>query len=142
MMNTSISFERIQLAPCGINCGTCIGYLRAKNRCEGCWSATENSRSYCSTCIIKNCNNLAATESKFCYECEKFPCRRLKQLDKRYSTKYKTSLILNLLTIKEKGITEYLNDEAVRWACPECGSTTSIHRDICIKCNRKLNKGF
>ncbi len=26
----------VLIAPCGMNCGTCLGYLREKNKCVGC----------------------------------------------------------------------------------------------------------
>lgn len=38
--------ERINrnlIAPCGMNCGVCIAYLREKNRCQGCWKAEKKS---------------------------------------------------------------------------------------------------
>ena len=138
-MNTSVTFERTLIAPCGMNCGTCIAYLREKNRCCGCWPDDKAKPKSCALCIVKNCEYLDQTKSKFCYECEKFPCKRIKQLDKRYSTKYRVSFIRNLLSIKEIGISEFLLNEAQRWTCPGCGSVVSVHRDHCLNCNKELN---
>jgi hypothetical protein len=137
-MDPSVVFDKSLIAPCGMNCGTCIAYLRPKNKCCGCWPETGNKVPHCSLCSIKNCEHLAKTDSKFCYECEIFPCRRLKQLDKRYSTKYRVSFIRNLLSVKETGISDYLLNESQRWTCPDCGSVVSVHRDNCLKCNRNL----
>lgn len=138
-MNKPVTFDRIMIAPCGMNCGTCIGYLREKNKCSGCRPDFGSKPASCNACRIKNCEQLALSESKFCYDCEKYPCLRLKQLDKRYRTKYRTSFIQNLERIKESGITAFLKNEALRWTCPDCGSSLSCHRDICLTCNRKLS---
>jgi len=137
-MNTSVTFDRSMIAPCGMNCGTCSGYLREKNRCCGCWPDSGSKPAYCTTCRIKNCELLKKTDSKFCYECEKFPCQRLKQLDKRYRTRYRVSFLENLRSIKEIGISDYLLNEAQRWTCPGCGSVVSVHKDYCLKCNKDL----
>jgi hypothetical protein len=139
-MNTIVPFNRSMIAPCGMNCGTCIAFLRAKNKCCGCWPETGFKPDHCALCRIKNCEEIARTSSKFCYDCDKFPCQRLKQLDKRYRTKYRVSFIQNLLTIKEIGIANYLANETDRWACPHCGSTISVHRDKCLICNSDLNR--
>jgi hypothetical protein len=139
-MNTSVIFDRSMIAPCGINCGTCLAYLRAKNKCCGCLPASTNKPKTRLLCKIKNCEHLEKTISNFCFDCATFPCQRLKQLDKRYRTNYKTSLIQNLKTIERIGILEYLLNETKRWTCPDCGSTISVHRDSCLICNRDLNK--
>jgi hypothetical protein len=134
-MTTSIYFDRSMIAPCGINCGTCMAYLRVKNKCYGCWVDFDSKRRTCNECKIKNCELLANTSSKFCYECEIFPCERIKHIDKRYRTKYRASLIQNLVTIKETGIATFLELEVKKWTCPNCGSTLSVHRDNCLICS-------
>lgn len=130
--NTSVSFDRSLIAPCGMNCGTCIGYMRPKNTCPGCSNVNQGEARV--RCIIRNCELLLKTDSKFCFDCQKFPCKRLKQLDKRYSTRYNTSLIDNLVMIKEKGIDYFLNFETDRRKCRDCGATLSVHREHCIAC--------
>lgn len=37
-------------------------------------------------------------------------------------------------TIKQIGITEYLQQESVKWTCLKCGSALCVHRDKCIVC--------
>jgi hypothetical protein len=92
------------ISPCGMNCSLCLGYQREKNHCKGC--RNENNIKYktkgSNNCVIKGCKLLKDTKSGFCYECTKYPCTRLKQLDKRYRTKYNMSMIDNLEYIKEK----------------------------------------
>ena len=133
-MNPSIAFNQCLIAPCGMNCGTCIAFLRDKNKCYGCRTSTSNLKTRIK-CIIKNCDRLAGTNTNFCYDCEVFPCKRLIQLDKRYRTKYKTGLISNLLIIKESGIISFLETETKRRTCPGCGSILSVHRMSCLKCS-------
>ena len=31
-----MSFKKNDNAPCGMNCGICMAYLRKKNKCNGC----------------------------------------------------------------------------------------------------------
>jgi len=133
-MDSSVKFERSQIAPCGMNCGTCIAYLRNKNKCPGCRIYSADKSISVQRCIIIKCAYLDNTDSKFCYDCEKFPCLRLKQLDKRYRTKYRTSFIENLMIIKEHGIDNFLVFESERRTCPDCGSVLSVHRENCLLC--------
>lgn len=133
-MSQMVSFDKSLIAPCGMNCGTCIAYLRNKNRCPGCRNYSSDKAISVQRCIIPRCEYLAKAESLFCYDCEKFPCKRLKQLDKRYRTKYHTSFIMNLAMIKEKGIEEFLVFETERRTCPKCGSVLSVHRENCLVC--------
>jgi len=123
------------IAPCGMNCGIRLAYLRDKNTCPGCWSTNGHKSNSCINCIIKNCDLLEKTESKFCYECAKFPCTRLKQLDKRYRLKYKMSMIDNLHYIEEFGLENFEKKEAIRWKCNTCGGIICVHRGYCLKCN-------
>jgi hypothetical protein len=129
-----VEFDSKMIAPCGMNCGSCLGFLRDKNRCYGCRTNSSEKISRV-RCRIKNCELLARTPSGFCFDCEKFPCARMKELDKRYRTKYKTGLIENLHMIKESGMESFLEFEIKRRTCPNCGSTLCVHRVYCLKCN-------
>jgi hypothetical protein len=133
-MATPITFDRSMIAPCGINCGTCMAFLRPKNKCFGCRADFDSKRKSCRQCKIINCELLAKTSSKLCYECEIFPCGRVKQLDKRYRAKYRASLIGNLVSIKGTGMETFLDNEIKKWTCPNCGSTLSVHLYKCLKC--------
>ncbi|NPE29209.1 DUF3795 domain-containing protein [Methanococcoides sp. SA1] len=122
------------IAPCGMNCGICIAYLRDKNKCPGCRGLDINS-SKCKQ--IKHCPTFENGKAQFCFECEKFPCSRLKHLDERYQTKYNMSIIENLENIKKFGLKEFVANEKVRWKCPECGGTICVHRGYCHSCGKK-----
>ena len=109
--------EEQLIAPCGMNCGLCVSYLAMKNDlknkgfskryCAGCLPRGKNC-----TFMRKHCGLLGKGLVRFCYECEDFPCRRLKDIDKRYRTKYHMSMIKNLKLIKEHGIDQFLKKEA------------------------------
>ena len=138
-MTNQTKFTSSQIAACGMNCGTCIAFLREKNRCPGCRVPSEDKVKTRVHCTIKNCTRLVRGSSGFCYECDIYPCRRLMQLDNRYRTKYRTSFLENLQMIKDNGIENYLEFEAARRTCPECGATVSVHRSNCLKCNHHLS---
>ena len=122
------------IAPCGMNCGICMAYLREKNTCPGCRIEDENKAISCKNCIIINCKDLNNNNSGFCFECPKVPCKRLKNLDKRYRLKYHMSMLENLNFIKEKGIEEFLKKEKQKWKCPKCNGIISCHRGYCFSC--------
>jgi len=135
-MEKNSSIDPLLIAPCGMNCAICLGYLREKNRCEGCNSDSDKKPNSCKSCIIKNCDFLKDTVSKFCYECPKYPCKRLKQLDKRYRTKYAMSMLENLSFIKQSGIEKFTESETKRWACKTCGGLICVHRGYCLTCKQ------
>jgi len=137
-LNKTSEISAVLIAPCGMNCGICIGYLRDKKKCPGCNKESDSKPGTCKKCIIKNCEHIKESSSGFCYECPKYPCRRLKQLDKRYRTKYHMSMLENLTLIKEEGIEVFLKKEDAKWACPECHSRLSAHRNDCLVCGAKI----
>lgn len=124
------------IAPCGMNCAICLAHLRDKNVCDGCWSDDKHKPNHCVSCSIKSCDLLASTDSTFCYDCSKYPCNRLKQLDKRYRTKYKMSMIENLNRIKDFGLIKFIEFEFKRWTCNGCGELICVHRGYCLNCNK------
>jgi len=135
----ALSYQNL-IAPCGMNCGICIGHLREKKPCAGCFKMDdENQPKYCRSCAIVNCEYLAKTSSGFCYDCKKYPCARLIRLDKRYRLKYRMSMIENLEFIRDMGMEKFLIREEKRWTCGNCGKGLSAHRNFCIYCKTELN---
>lgn len=131
------------IAPCGMNCRLCWGFIREKNTCPGCKSietpGTKKS-AYRDTCKIKNCASLKSGKAGYCSDkCGSFPCARLKQLDKRYKTKYKMSMIENLKMINDSGVRYFIRNEKLKWACPECGKSLCVHKPECTFCGYKWN---
>jgi hypothetical protein len=130
--------ERVLIAPCGMNCGICMAYLRDKNKCPGCREIKKGNKTRFG-CIIRNCKHLKKTKSGFCYECEIFPCARMKRLDKRYRTKYDMSMFENLEFIRDKGIDRFLKAQRKKYKCPKCGGVMCVHRKKCLECEKKKN---
>lgn len=125
------------IAPCGMNCGICLAYLREKNRCGGCNSLDKNKPPYCIRCSIKNCMDLKKSRGKYCFACDAFPCKRLRQLDTRYRTRYGMSMIENLLAIKQTGIRTFVKRESERWRCERCGGVICVHGGVCSSCGSR-----
>lgn len=123
------------IAPCGMNCALCLAYQREDNHCEGCRNKAKRG---VKNCVIKNCRNISSIKSSFCFECEKYPCSRLRQLDKRYKDKYNMSMIENLENINNFGLKEFLNKQTIRWSCPKCHELLCVHRDYCLKCQKDI----
>ena len=129
--------KSLHIAPCGMNCSICMAYLRDKNRCPCCRLFNKNEPVSIAKCKIKNCVTFKRSKSKFCFQCEEFPCDKLKHLDKRYRTKYNMSMIENLGNIKKFGIRNFVKNEKIRWTCSKCGGTICVHRGYCYICGRK-----
>ena len=127
-------FNEQLIAPCGMNCGICMAYLREKNKCPGCRGNDADKPLSCVRCRIKNCETIEKSKSKLCFECVK-TCARLKQLDKRYRTKYGMSMIENLEFIKNNGIDAFIAQQEAKYKCPECGGVICVHRKKCYDCN-------
>ena len=135
--------ERELIAPCGMNCGICSGYLASKYDVK----SKGIGMPYCIGCrprdkqcafLKKKCNLLLESKVQYCYECDDFPCEKLRRLDNRYRSNFRMSMIENLEYIREKGVEEFLLKEEQKWKCPECGAVICCHNGICFNCG--LNK--
>ena len=131
-MNRALNEQLI--APCGMNCGICKGYLREKRKCPGCHGNDAYKPLYCVGCRIKNCELIEKSKSKLCFECGKYPCARLKQLDKRYRTKYNMSMLDNLEFIRDNGVDAFIAQQEAKYKCPKCGGVICVHDKKCYHC--------
>jgi hypothetical protein len=122
------------IAPCGMNCNICRGHLYRRNPCGGCAGSDIGKPDSCKSCTVTVCEKRKASRSGFCYECENYPCRRIKDLDKRYRSKYNMSMIENLAFIKENGMEKFLGKEVKKWTCTRCGAVISCHIGHCMNC--------
>ncbi len=100
------------IAPCGMNCGVCIAFLREHNPCLGCRDAEQEKPKTITQCYMRVCKERTG---KFCFDCARFPCDRLRHLDLRYRTKYGMSEIENLVFIRDNGIRKFVESERRRW---------------------------
>lgn len=114
------------IAPCGMDCALCMGYQREKLHCPGCHGDDREKQKSCRACVIKNCTKRNQHGWQYCFECDTYPCARLKQLDKRYRTKYEMSMIENLDYIRDHGIQQFVRHEQKRWV--KNGRVYCVHR--------------
>ncbi len=133
----SVNLDAKLIAPCGINCGTCIAFFgytmsgkKRKHQCNGCWSRERQC-----AFIKKKCKKLASKQIQYCFECNDFPCKTLITLDKTYTEKYGFSLVRNLKYIQKNGLDEFLKYDQERWKCPICGGVICVHDKKCYTCN-------
>ena len=134
-----ISLHQNLIAPCGMNCSLCSGYLVFKNEvkrkgikmlyCTGC-----RSRDKQCAFLKKRCEILLNHKVTYCYECPTYPCDRLKQLDERYRTHFHISFLENLTFIKKNGIHKFLKKQNKEWKCQTCGEMICCHNGICFHC--------
>jgi hypothetical protein len=127
------------VAPCVMNCGICRAYnayihgVPAKRgkvtHCAGCRPRAKNCY------VIRACIKLRKNQIKSCSECDLMPCEKLSHLDKRYREHYDMSMVENLKTIKAKGITEFLTEQAEKYRCPNCEGVVSVHDGKCYSCS-------
>lgn len=114
-------FSENLIAPCGMNCGLCKAYLRAKNKCPGCFSGRKVNGK-----LIKCGRRLCKKRTgDYCFECSEFPCKSIKTLDERYRAKYGMSPIENLVYIKANGIEHFLHYQEMTYR--KDGKTFCVH---------------
>lgn len=144
-MVKSKEMEEELIAPCGMNCAVCSGYLAFKNDVK----SQGVKMPYCAGCrprdkqcsfLKKRCERLLKGQVQYCYQCPDFPCEHLKHFDKRYRSLYRMSMVENLEYIREHGIEKLLEKEAEKWRCPECGGVICCHNGICFSCGVELLK--
>lgn len=128
------------IAPCGMNCRLCYGTIRPKNKCGGCRASDADKPKSCTNCKIVQCEKRIQNRWETCAPCEK-PCQRLKDLDKRYRTKYHMSMLENLAVIREQGMAYFLQQQKEGYSCPACGATLCVHREECPTCNVSVWEG-
>ena len=122
------------IAPCGLNCSLCLGYQREKNKCMGCNGSDEQKPYHCIECRIRNCVEKNGKKDTLCFECKKYPCRWIKDLEKRYRTRYNVMIYENFKDIKELGKREFIKRERIKWKCTGCDQYVCMHREKCLNC--------
>jgi len=128
------------IAPCGMNCSLCVSWQFGQKDLN----RLGFHRKYCPGCIPRGehctfmgdrCGKLGKGLVRFCTECGEYPCRRLKDLDRRYRTSYHMSMLENLEEIRERGMEAFLRSQEVRWRCPSCGGVICCHNGLCLSCS-------
>lgn len=120
-------------APCGIDCLACYVHLKAGKACPGCLADGPGKPPRCHDCAIKAC--AASNGLTHCHRCSAFPCRRIKNLEKSYVSRYGISLLDNSASVATAGLAAFMAAERNRWACA-CGGTVSQHDGSCSECGK------
>lgn len=130
------------VAPCGMNCAICSGYLAYSHNlpkktgkiihCIGC-----RPRNKQCAFIKGRCAKLKQGKVKFCFECKGMPCKSLEAIDRRYRTTYGMSMVDNLEFIKKHGIKKFLKKQEEKYKCGRCGKDViCVHNGKCYSCDR------
>ena len=122
------------IAPCGLNCTVCRAHMRQKNPCPGCRADDASKPKTRVICKIKTCPTLVQGHLEFCSGCDEFPCANLLHLDQRYRSKYGTSPVENLLSIRKKSLSKFTRDDIKKWTCPQCSALLCMHEPECMSC--------
>jgi hypothetical protein len=134
--------ERRYDAYCGLYCGACyimvanrLGTVAEDLRCFGC--KTNILPEHCAGCEIRAC--AAGKGIPHCGECPDFPCKVLDEA--RKARPHLGEIHDNCREIKKAGIDLWLERQAQRWTCPDCGTPFSWYTQKCSTCGRSLS-GF
>ncbi len=140
MKKTQPDFAPELIAPCGMNCGICSGYLAFSRNLP----RRRGKITHCAGCRPRNkqcaflkgrCQKLTDNQISFCFECDDFPCYSLRRIDERYRRNYYMSMIDNLNEIKQSGINAFLQNQREKYKCPRCGGVICIHNRKCYDCD-------
>lgn len=138
---------------CGLNCGACpVGIANEREddnwirkmakdwgrntedlRCNGC-KANVNA-TFCMDCQMRLCARNKGVE--FCFECDNFPCEIITQF-RNDDAPHHSAVFSNLELIRELGVEVWLEAEARRWSCQECGSRFNWYAETCDDCGAEL----
>lgn len=128
--------DHIMFAPCGMNCKVCYKHLKPKKSCKGCLVSDEDKPEHCRNCRIKDC--VRAKKMTYCFECEEFPCKLIKNLEKSYVKRYGISLVKNSMTVKNEGLEYFMVKEKEIWTCKKCNGIISVHDSVCSECHLRV----
>jgi hypothetical protein len=138
------------LSACGLYCGACYHYrascpdgehlLSEESRggrplegygCRGCRSELLYVHPGCRECGIRACADSRGLQH--CGECDELACERLLafQTDGR---KHHLEIVENLRVLKDQGHEKWLQEQALRWQCSECGMAFSWYEGTCHLC--------
>lgn len=125
--------EEVMFAPCGMNCMVCYKHCYTKKPCEGCFNSDIGKPEHCRKCKIKQCTAIKCV--KYCFECNEFPCKFIKNLEKSYKIRYSISLIENSMVVKQEGLEAFMKRQQYDYKC-DCGGIISLHDAECSECKK------
>ena len=75
------NIDTSMFAPCGMNCLVCYKHCCHKKPCAGCLNSDKGKPEHCRKCKIKEC--IKIKELSYCFECSEYPCKQIKNLEKK-----------------------------------------------------------
>lgn len=127
------TIDSSMIAPCGVNCLACGAHLDTKKPCPGCRALEESHiRKSCRNCVKKKC--CYEKGYQWCFECDRFPCARIKSLNVRYTRNYDVDLVRNGMDAKAD-IDAFLAAQKKRFRCEQCDGVVDQHHKKCSECN-------
>lgn len=139
LMKMPMKIDTEMFAPCGMNCMVCYKHCytkKTKQPCGGCMVESKGKPEHCRKCKIKDC--VQSKGITYCYECNEFPCKLIKNLERSYKKRYGVSLVENSQIVKENDIPFLLKIHSEKYCCPKCGGTISIHDKVCSDCQKPV----
>jgi hypothetical protein len=140
------------LAPCGLYCGVCGVYMahrddneKFKERlgtvygcspeeiaCEGCLS--DNTFKYCKVCPVRDCVTQKNYEG--CHQCDDFPCGLIENFPMPVGKKV---IMRAIPTWRELGTEKWVEQEELRYNCPNCGYEQFRGAKRCRSCKEPVD---
>jgi hypothetical protein len=125
-------------AYCGLYCGACPILLNtradtAAEQCHGCKS--EQPTGYCGVCGIKACAQ--SRGHAFCNDCPEYErCALMDKFLKDANWPYQQAAARNMESIRQLGISAWLEAQERRWRCVSCGVAHSWWDETCPECGQ------
>ena len=126
------------LAPCGINCTSCEFHCNKNDPCPGCLISNIGKRKSTLKCKIKACYDKKTF--KYCGRCSEFPCKLIKKQDKNYKKRYNFSTLESAKRIQNKGIGRMMDEDRLKWICPDCEGIITLQDNICSECEKNFKE--
>lgn len=125
---------------CGLYCGACPKLRNTKagtetDECYGCKS--EQTAGYCALCGIKACAR--GRGRAFCSECSEYgACRLMENFLADTNWPYQQLASSNMESIRQRGLSEWLQAQEQRWRCANCGAYHSWWDETCPQCGQAV----
>ncbi len=106
--------------------------------CDGCLSGGKLAP-HCQNCNIRLCALNKESNSR-CSDCKELPCYRVAGLINMGRYLHRKEYLPNLAKIREMGVQKWVQYEADRWRCPQCGLPMQWYDAECIGCGAKRSE--
>jgi len=134
------------LGYCGLYCGGCSAYQETEAgttsqegpeavTCRGC--ASDELPPWCADCAIKRCNRQRGI--RYCLQCSDYPCEQLMGFTNDPKYPYHKAVHADMERLDDIGLAAWLEEQASRWICGDCGNTYHWFAQQCPSCGARVN---